>query len=841
MDPGRYTRVKEILLAARQLSGDERRRYLDDACGDDAGLREEVESFLPHDTSAPEILEEGALQTPIERTLSSFPEGTVPPPLPDRIGPYEILGVLGQGGMGVVYDARQTEPIRRNVAVKLIRRGFDTDRVVARFESERQALARMEHPGIARVLDAGADASGRPYFVMEKVDGLPITDYCAQHELDVEQRLRLFRLVCRAVQHAHRKGIMHRDLKPSNVLIARGEDGKPQPKIIDFGIAKATDASDTDQPALTQEGHLIGTPEYMSPEQAEGSRNVDIRTDVYSLGVVLYELLTGKLPYHFETHRYREIQRVLRETDPPPPSRAVPDGPAAERRRRRLQGDLDNIVLMALRKEPDRRYGTVDGFEEDIDRHLRGLTVTARKDTWAYRTGKFVSRHRTGVAGLGLLFALLVAFSFFLARERNRAVAAEHVAREEADRARTEAETAAAVSNFLAELFQLSDPSETKGNTVTAREILDRGAARVDEELKDSPRIRGRLLHELGVVYHGLGLYDRALEMLERSLAVREETHGARSVEVAFTLQALGNLTHDRGEYDRSIEVGRRAVDIVREVTGETSEELAGSLLSLAPNVRVAGDLDGAERLLDEASEILLATVGRESEEYADCRMSLGYLYTHQGRLDEAQVALEEALAIQRRLLTPPHPVLAQCVTHLGGVHLQKEDYEAALPYCDEALEMYRQLYPDGHAAIGMGLHNRGVVLSRLGRKEEAAASVHEALEMSRRTLGPEHPYVALTTLKLAQLEENAGHLEAAENSYREALALARSSIGDDHPRTVGCWYWLGRFLLDSGRPEEAEPLLAQAVKIHEASSPPDDADRRRAREALDACRAALR
>jgi len=684
MDPERYTLVKRLALAARDLPAAEREAFLERECGDDPELRAEITSLLPHDSSSPEILEDGALERDIQGVLDAVPDGVVPAEIPDHIGPWEVVGVLGEGGMGIVYRAKQEKPIRREVALKLIRRGLDTDRVVARFESERQALARMEHPGIARVLDAGADAAGRPFFVMELVDGRPITAYCVETRLDVRARLELFLKVCHAVRHAHRKGIIHRDIKPSNVLVSV-QDGRPEPKIIDFGIAKATDQSATDQPALTQEGHLIGTPEYMSPEQAEGSGNVDTRTDVYSLGVLLYEILTGKLPYHFDTHRYREIQRVLREEAPKRPSLNVPDSPGADRLRRRLAGDLDNIVLAALRKEPDRRYGSVEALEEDIRRHLDGHPVAARPDTWSYRTGKFVRRHRIGAGAAVIVLALLVVFAIVLARksaevarERDRAMAAEQLAREEAGRAQTEAATAEQVSDFLGNLFRVSNPSESRGNTVTAREILDRGAERVDEELAGQPEVLGRMLYVLGDTYQSLGLNAQSEETLRRSVAVRREALGPDHPDVGRTLQLISTVLHDRGDYDSSVEAGREALRILTAALGEEDLDVAYARSGLAVSLQAAGEHEEAEEHFRAAAGSFRRLGGEEDADYAWCIMSLAYLLQAKGDLDGSSAMYEKALSIQRRLYREPHPDLAMTLNHLGQARKRAERNDEA-------------------------------------------------------------------------------------------------------------------------------------------------------------------
>ena len=451
----------------------------------------------------------------------------VPPPLIGDIGPYHILEMLGEGGMGVVYLAEQTQPIRRRVAVKVIKPGMDSANVIARFETERQALALMNHPNVARVLDAGTTEAGRPYFVMEHVPGIPITDYCDRHTLSTGERLTLFLTVCDGIQHAHQKGIIHRDLKPSNVLVAV-QDGSPVAKVIDFGVAKAVEQRLTERTLFTEFGQLLGTPEYMSPEQAEMTTlDIDTRSDIYSLGVLLYELLVGALPFERKYLRraaLAEIQRIIRTEDPATPSTRLSTlddaaGVARKRRtdrtslRRQLKGDLDWITMKALEKDRTRRYATASQLADDIGRYLTSEPVAAGPPSATYRFGKFVRRNRGPVTAsalvlLALLAGLAVSSALYVRAERER------------QRADTQAHVAQRVSDFLTGLFEVSDPQQAQGREVTARELLDKGAQSI-HSLKDQPAVQATLMDTMGRVYHSLGLYDQAAELLEKAVAIR--------------------------------------------------------------------------------------------------------------------------------------------------------------------------------------------------------------------------------------------------------------------------------------------------------------------------------
>ena len=474
-----------------------------------------------------------------------------------KIPHYRILQKVGEGGMGEVYEAEQEQPIRRKVALKVIKHGMDTKVVVARFESERQALALMDHPSIAKVYEAGVTHNGRPYFAMEFVPGIPITEHCDRARLGTRARLDLFIRVCEGVQHAHQKAIIHRDLKPSNVLVAI-QDNQAMPKIIDFGVAKATAQRLTEKTMFTELGQIIGTPEFMSPEQAEMTgQNIDTRTDVYALGAMLYVLLVGALPFDSRALReagFDELRRRIREDDPPRPSTRVgtlgSESRVSATRRgtdpvsltSQLKGDLDWIVMKALEKDRTRRYGSPNELAADIRRHIEHQPVLAGPPSTLYRMRKFVRRHRIGVTAASALVVLLAAFAV------DRALQAERIA-EQRDRASQEAATAQTVSTFMIELFKVSDPSESRGNEITAREILDRGAERIREDLADQPRVQARMMATIGEVYRGLGLYDDALPLLEESLKLHEIA-GSDGLEVAETARYLAILYFRKDRLD---------------------------------------------------------------------------------------------------------------------------------------------------------------------------------------------------------------------------------------------------------------------------------------------------
>ncbi|MFT5784485.1 MAG: serine/threonine protein kinase, partial [Candidatus Krumholzibacteriia bacterium] len=505
------------------------------------------------------------------------------------IGPYQLLRQIGEGGMGVVWLAEQHEPIARQVALKIIKPGMDTKRVVARFATEKQVLARLDHPSIARVYDAGTTPMGRPYFVMEYVRGIAITDYCDKNRLSTNARIALFIKVCEGVQAAHQKAIIHRDIKPHNVLVTIQGD-ESEPKIIDFGMAKATDQRLGDQPLHTEIGHFLGTPEYMSPEQAEVTGlDIDTRTDVYSLGALLYELFTGEMPFgsrDLKTRSVEEIRRSIREDDPLPPSARVsglgPESKILTRRQsssvdnlqREIRGDLDWITLKAMEKDRTRRYSSPKEMADDLRRFLNNEAVLASPPSFVYKMRKFVRRHRVGVAFMAATSVLIVAFAATMA------IQAERIANER-DRANTEAETSRQVSEFLVKLFGVSDPSESRGNTVTAREILDAGALRVREDLADQPVSQVTMMRTMGRVYTELSLYSEAEPLLEESVRLAAENPAVSNLEKAAGFYELAKLYSWTNRTSEAEELSRQSLQLREQELGLNHLLVAQSLNAL--------------------------------------------------------------------------------------------------------------------------------------------------------------------------------------------------------------------------------------------------------------------
>ncbi|MGE3958592.1 MAG: tetratricopeptide repeat protein [Vicinamibacterales bacterium] len=807
-----FERLKSIVLEATGLEGASRVAFLDRACGADVALRQDVESLLVHADDEHSVLSTAAairIAGPISLAGLESASDSPAPGAPASVGPYQIRRVLGQGGMGTVYEAEQQVPIRRLVALKLIRRGLDTDAVIARFKSERQALALMDHRAIARVLDAGTSEDGRPYFVMELVDGVPITRYCSERRLGIRQVLTLMLAVCQGVRHAHQKGIVHRDLKPSNVLVKEA-DGVALPKIIDFGIAKAIESPDGDSAEpMTRYGGMIGTPDYMSPEQAGVvPGGVDTRTDVYSLGVLLYEVLTGRRLYLTSPTTLAELDRLLRGPEPPPPSVVAQAG------RRELAGDLDNIVARAMARQPADRYASVEQLAGDIRRYLDGEPVTAREPTWRYRAAKFVRRHKAGVAVSAALALVVVATGVTFAMQAARLAVERDRARSAEQRAREQAITAESVVAFLVDIFATSDPSETRGNTITAREVLDRGAARIESGLSETPAVQATLLSTLGRVYQSLGLYTVAQPMLERALERRSALYGSGDASVGESLDQLGLLRRKQGDYAAAEPLFRQALEIKRRTLGPDHASIGETISNLAFVLRLTDRIDESERLTRESLAMRIRIFGPQHHEVSEALDDLGATLWRKGDLAGAEEYLRAALDMDRRILGETHPQIAVAWNTLGQVldaRGKDAEAEAALR---RSLAINTAIHGTTHPDIAHASSGLARLLIKVGRLEEAEPLVETALDLHRRLLGEESYWVSSDLQALGLLRLRAREYGRAEQVFREGLPLVNKVYGEKSSWAAEAMLNLGASLQRQGRHREAEPLLRQAREL---------------------------
>jgi serine/threonine-protein kinase len=797
MSPDRFQKIQDLYLAALDRVPADRAAFLDEACGDDSDLRAEVESLLH---AAPEA---SFLEHPLMRVkdvadaeTQDFVEG-------QRFGPYRLLREIGRGGMGTVYLAERADgQFEQQVALKLMHPDFNRVQVQQRFLQERQILARLQHPHIARlydggvtVLDGAQPGDGQPYFVMEYVEGVPLTAYCDAKHLPVEERLRLFQQVAEAVQYAHRNLVVHRDLKPSNILVT--PEGRV--KLLDFGIAKVLEDEVPDL-TLTQTGVRVMTPEYAAPEQVR-DEPVTTATDLYALGVLLYVLLTGHRPYRFERLTPGAVEHAILEQEPERPSTRVtrpsdvaqadgftktvtPEAVSAARStqpstlRRRLSGDLDTIVLKALRKEPERRYASVEAFAEDVRRYLEGLPVAARPDTLGYRMRKLVRRHQVSVAAAMLVLTSLVG-GLTVALWQGR------VAAQERDRARQEAEKAEQVSSFLVNLFNVSNPfsqGAVRGDTLTARTLLARGADRIEHDLARQPALQAEMMSTIGQVYRNLNMFAEADSLLHTALAERKQLFGPRHPTVATSLGDLGQLRQDQGDYAAAESLHRASLDLRTARLGPSHPDVADSQYHLG--VAVAWqrkNTEEAEMLFRQSLATRREHFGNEHLDVAYALNSLGSLLTDLERYDEAEETHREALAIRRELLDPQHPSIAISINNLAFVLRNQERYAAAEPLYREALERLRtQLGPD-HLYVAVGLNNLADSMSKQGKHVEAEPLYREALAVFERLGQQGHALEAVIRSKWGACLTELGRYAKAEAALRASQPRLVEAFGENH------------------------------------------------------------
>ena len=819
-----------VFTEAIQLATADWPAFLERACGNDVELRQRVEALLADYGQVGDFLEQ-PLRSPLTPIRPGNSAGEKPG---DRIGRYKLLEQIGEGGCGVVYLAEQEEPIRRRVALKIIKPGMDTKSVMTRFEAERQALGLMDHPNIAKVFDAGATESGRPYFVMELVKGMKITDYCDRKSLTTDERLDLFVQVCRAVQHAHQKGVIHRDIKPSNILVKTTEDGAALPLVIDFGIAKATaNQRLTDTTLFTAFEMLVGTPAYMSPEQADiSSVDVDTRTDVYSLGVLLYELVTGSPPFDggaLMKAGLDEIRRVIRDKDPDRPSlrlmtMAAADLTAtAERRQsappaliRSVRGDLDWIVMKALEKDRRRRYETANGLALDVQRFLANEPISARPPSNLYKLQKQVVRNKLLFSGIGvislLLVAGLIAVSASLARER---------------RSRHEAEAASVLSRqvtkFLEDMLNGVGPSFARGrDTIMLREILDQTAERVGKELNNQPPVEAELRSLIGRVYFEIGQYEQAEKAHRVALALNRKQFGLESKETASALNDLGLALWKVGNLAEAENAHQEALAIRRRLFGNQHPAVAASLNNLATVYRHQPKLPQAEALIREALDIRRQVFGDEHLEVADSLHNLSIVLADEGKTVEAEATARQLLAMRRRLLGNEHALVAAALIDVAYTLGFTGKLEEAESLEQEALTMQRKLLGDENPAVATTLTALGEHMRQRGDLTEADTVISAALSIQRKLLGNDSPAVKLSLASLGWTLEGEGRLVEAELAYREALGLWRKQAGNDDPHTVSEAESLVRVLIALKRFGDAEQLLDEILTpafVKQASS----------------------
>ena len=798
ISPERWQQIKAILDQAGEAPAERQAQVVAAACGNDSALEREVLSFLVADDEIEDFIEQPLWTLPPAASPRQEPPDD--PAVGHRVGPYRIERLLGRGGMGSVFLAVREDDYRKRVALKLVSWGTESQDVLDRFYVERQILAGLEHPGIARLLDGGTTGDGRPYLVMEYVEGEPIDRYCAARRLGIGDRLRLFCEVCAAVHFAHQHLVIHRDLKAGNILVT----AQGRPRLLDFGIAKLLDPATATPTAATLPGLVPMTPTSASPEQVSGGA-ITTATDVYALGVLLYRLLAGRLPFRFPGKSYPEMAHAICNTEPAEPSVAVlevagasatpadrADGSArrasetlaaseARRRRRRLAGDLDAIVAKAMRKEPRHRYGSATELAADIRRHLQGLPVKARQGTRRYLLGRFLRRHKLALAVVLLIAGSAVtATALWRQAVRERAHAERQRARAEHQQARAER-----VSQFLEDLFASADP-DRRGDDVRVREILELGRERIDRDLADEPALQAELLGTLGTVYQNLGLFDQARELKQNALEKRRAASRGPSRDLAKDLNNLASLLYATRDYEAAEHHLREVLTMQRSL-GEDDAEIARTQHNLASTLMQSGRYRDAEALIQEALELRQHRFGGESAQVASSLYSLGALYSNRGQFDQAEPLLRRALELRIALYGPEDTRVATILGSLGWL-----------------------------------LHARGA--HGLARE-----SYQQALTIRRTRLGADHPAVAATQKNLVAVLLSAGETEAAGALLEEALAVLRRPANRSGWNLADAESLFGVFLAQSGRHQEAEGRLIAGYRTIRALRGDASADTRRA------------
>ena len=763
----RFRRLKALFAEALEQPPADRAAFVGKACGADAALADELRGLLEAHANDDGFLEEIVA----DGARGVVPVGTTGGTLHGRFGVYEILEELGSGGMGAVFLARRADSeYEAKVAVKIVRPGLFSPETLRRFRAERQTLARLAHPGIARLLDGGTTPDGVPYLVMEHVEGWPIDAYAETKGLDRAERIRLFRSICAAVQFAHANLVVHRDLKPANILVtAEGE-----PKLLDFGIAKFLGDED---PGVTRVGERVLTPDYASPEQIRGE-SITTATDVYSLGVVLYRLLTGRAPYSFPSGRSSEIEKIVCEREPEPP---------------RLSEDLDTILGKALAKEPARRYATVVELSEDLRRFLANEPVAARPDTLVYRASKFLRRHRAGVAATG---AAALALAAGLA-----------IALASASTARREARKAEQINAFLQEILGAASPWRD-GSKVTVKEVLDRASGRNATELSSEPEVEAGVRRTIGETYSGLGLYDEAESHLTKALERSRSEYGGASDEAADTLIALAALRTDRGDAAAAEAPAREALAIRQGLHGERDERTAAAWNRLGNVLQARGDLADAETAQRKAVDTYRA-LGTQSAGMAEALNDLGVTVGTRGDAKAAEALHREALSVVRKLYPGAHPDVAEALSTLASdVWDARRDAADAEALYIESLAMRRELFGRDHPDVTWTLYNYAYMLMEKGELARAEGLAREALANRGRTLPDEHPMVAANLQLVGRCRLGQGDPGSAEPFLRESLELRRRTLPSGHWLLASGESLLGEAMARQGRAAEARPLL---------------------------------
>lgn len=800
MDPQRWQQIKTIYQSALDAATDEREAFVHAKCHDDKELAAEVLKLLDVPTRSVGDIEAivGAASSALDHSaLTDQP-----------VGPYRLLGVIGQGGMGQVFLAeRADDEFEQRVAIKMAHWLGASEELAQRFLQERQILAHLEHPNIARLLDGGRTDSGQPYLVMEYVEGESILEYGRAEEHTLRDRLRLFLEICSAVQYAHSKLVIHRDIKPSNVLVT----AKGVPKLLDFGIAKLLDVQ-SDEPVTRADARLL-TPEYASPEQFIGAA-VTTATDIYGLGLLLYQLLSGALPFDLTSKTSPQIRELICNTEPVAPSVAAQNS-ASNSRAARLRGELDNIVMMALRKDPLRRYATVKDFADDIRNYLENKPVTARGDSWSYRTAKFFRRNRAATLTAVLVIGAATAQTIFYTQQLS----------DERDNALAERQVAESTTEFLVDLFNVSKPGESLGATITAREVLDQGAVRIRDELKEDDTIRARMLQTIGAVYERLGLYDDAQTLMEEAVVLNRRTLLPSDRKFIDSLDELAWLHYRRENWQAAFDTASESLQLQHAAIGGDDPSMARTLNHLGTITYYLDDYEASLEHYNRALVTLDTPDMHDSDVRGTTLNHLGIVYATLSRFDEAEAAYKESLDIRLRVLGEQHPDTATAFANLGSFYAGISEYDKATEYGLKGLAIDRTTKGDEHVDVAYDLNLLGSIALDQGDPEKALPYMTEATKIWLSAAGPTHSRYARALDSLANNFRQLKRFDKALETGRQALALLSEHYGDDHTLTSNPHYTLGTTFYDMGDLKAARESFDNALSIRIAAFGEDNKD----------------
>jgi serine/threonine protein kinase/Tfp pilus assembly protein PilF len=830
-----YRRTQELFHAVLEIEPEQRAAYLDAACNGDGSLRVEVESMVACFGPAIGFIEAPAFELAAD-LLAHEERASIEG---QRIGSYRVVREIGRGGMGTVFlAARDDDQYDQQVALKLIKRGMDTDFIVQRFRNERQILARLDHPNIARLLDGGVTDEGLPFFVMEYIDGKPVTEYCELKELSIPDRLKLFLGVCAAVSYAHQNLVIHRDLKPGNILIT--SDGAP--KLLDFGIAKLLNPELSAQTIEHTATVLrLMTPDYASPEQIKGDA-ITTASDVYSLGVLLYELLTGNKPYRLKNRSPEAFEQLICQQEPDKPSESVSGseppaiaggpissggllsrwfGPPATAGGSALRGDLDNIVLMAMRKEPERRYSSVEQFAEDIRRHLEGLPVIARKDTFSYRASKFIRRNKLGVAAAAAIFLTLIAGIAATGWQAKVAARQAKVAAEQRDTARIETAKAERINKFMQDMLASANANwyasghGGKGGDTRVIDVLNQAAQRLETELNDQPEVKAELYRTIGTTYLGIGRQDLAVPQFRASLKIYRELYGERHLKVAEALYFLASSLVGVEGRDVAEPLFREAVELQRELPGGDNNYLPHMVLEYGNLMVAKGDSVKAESLILEAIDLFRKHYGDSHLTVGAAYASLATFYEHQGDLQKSEASYRKAVEIYDRSPDSSAVFKMDAFINLSGLLIEEKRYDDAERLADQAMALYRAIPDRFESSLSRLLVQSSSIAFRKQDHVKALKEAGEAVVVARRArtgIGLQTE-LAISLENLGFILTNTGKPAQAEPRLRESLAIWKGTTAKGDPAIANATSVLGECLTKQRRYREAEALLIESDK----------------------------